>query len=68
MTAKTCEAKTREEKLLDSIKALADETVRRELDSLKRKFKKLEESRNEWREAANRYQRQLLEKNNSSRF
>lgn len=61
MSQETLEAKTRDQKLLETVKSLADQTLRREVASLKRKFAKMEESRNDWREAANRYQKRIVE-------
>lgn len=51
----------REEKLILELKKLASQTMIREITTLNRKLKKMEESRDEWREAAMRYQKQLLE-------
>ena len=55
---------TREEKLLLDIKKLASDSLIKEINTLKRKLKAMELSRNDWRESANRYQRELLDERN----
>ncbi|CAB5144458.1 hypothetical protein UFOVP147_13 [uncultured Caudovirales phage] len=55
---------SREEKIFTDIKKLANYDMVRNIAVLKRKLKAMEESRNEWREAAQRYQKTIIELKN----
>lgn len=54
---------TQEERLLANLRALMSAESQREIALLKRKLKKVEESRNVWKETALRYQKNLIERN-----
>lgn len=52
---------TRDEVLLATVKKLASVAMTREITTLKRKLKEVTAARDDYRETAQRYQRQIIE-------
>ena len=61
-------AKTHEAKMLDALRKLASHEVKLELSNLRNKVRVLTEQRGTYREAASRYQKQILELKNENDF
>lgn len=57
-------AKTHEAKMLDALRKLASHEVKLELSNLRNKVRVLTEQRGTYREAASRYQKQIIELRN----
>ena len=53
---------TVETKVFSLLKELANNDMRLQIASLKRKLSKMEQQRNAWRESALRYQKNLIER------
>ena len=53
---------TREERLLDAVRALANKDLLNKIAALTRKLKKIETARDAWKETALRYQKNLTER------
>lgn len=52
---------TKEEALLLQLRELVQNSIKNELAALERKLKAARQSRDQWKEVANRYQKQLIE-------
>ena len=61
-------AKTHEAKMIDALRRLASHEVKLEIAKMRAKIKVLTEQRGTYKEAASRYQKQILELKNENDF